>query len=285
MKRVVLSSIVTLLFLSSGCSEETILKEEKQNHAGETSHVKGEEDDISSNEAPLSEQELRFMFSDVKSYMGRDVHFTGRVFSVEKDADGVYLQVWQDPDALNNNTIIGYTDSTLDVKEDDYVEVLGTIADEFEGENAFGGVVTAPVIRAEEINVLTYKEAIAPTVLEVEINEEISQHGYIVKVQKIEFAANETRVYVEVENDSNEKINVWIYDTKLIQGSRQFDVEYNYDADYPEIQSTINPGIQSEGIFTFAPLDHEGGELTFVIEGSSDDWEVEIQPFTFEIVW
>lgn len=48
------------------------------------------------------------------------------------------------------NTIV-YTDQT-DLNMDDYVRVRGEMLGSFEGENAFGGAITAPAIQASEVS-------------------------------------------------------------------------------------------------------------------------------------
>ena len=49
------------------------------------------------------------------------------------------------------NTIV-YTDQTdLDLNTDDYVRVRGEVLGSLEGENAFGGSITAPTVQASKV--------------------------------------------------------------------------------------------------------------------------------------
>ncbi|MBO8157855.1 MAG: hypothetical protein H0Z32_15635 [Bacillaceae bacterium] len=58
--------------------------------------------------------------------------------------------------------------------------------------------------------------------------------------------------------------------------------QYNYEAEYPEVQSDILPGVSSEGIITFPPLPEDASKFQLYFEGSSDNWELDFQPFVFE---
>src|SRR5690606_29873495 len=103
------------------------------------------------NKGPIPAEELEKMYGDPKKYKGREVEFYARVFvEPERDSDGVYLQVF-----MNNNdernVIVGIDDPDLDVATDDSLKIKGTVEDVMEGENALGGKVTAPVIKASSI--------------------------------------------------------------------------------------------------------------------------------------
>ena len=69
---------------------------------------------------------------------------------------------------------------------------------------------------------------------------------------------------------------------KIIQNSKQYEQQYNFQADYPELQSEILSGVISEGIITFPALDKDQS-FKFIIEGHCDDYTLKFDPFEFEI--
>jgi hypothetical protein len=72
------------------------------------------------------------LVSDPDAHKGARVDFVGRVLTTpERDKDGVYLQVYEDPQNAENNTIVGYPDPSFRVAEDDYVHVTGTVKGTF----------------------------------------------------------------------------------------------------------------------------------------------------------
>jgi len=81
----------------------------------------------------------------------------------EYDEDGVYLQMWGDIKDSENNTIVYIPDAEFEVQQNDYIRVVGLIGDPFTGTNAFGAEITAPTVTANEYEVLSYINAVSPT--------------------------------------------------------------------------------------------------------------------------
>lgn len=233
---------------------------------------------------PVSWADFDKVYSDPDSYKNREVEFYGKVFvEPEKDSKGTYLQVFTANKGQDNNVLVGIEDTKLDVKEDDIVHIKGTVKGSESGTNAFGAEIKAPRIVASSVEKATYVEAFSPAKKTVEVNKEINQHGYILTLQKLELADDETRAYVKIKNSSSDKITFYDFNCKLTQGSTQIKQERNYDAKYPEIDGDILPGIEAEGVVSFAPAKIDGDVIKFISEGYSDNYELDFEPFTFEV--
>ena len=110
--------------------------------------------------SPMSEDEITQMYSDPDSFKGRTLELYGRVFNEpEYDDDGVYFQMWGDPENGERNTIVACKDTSLKLQDDDYVHILGSVSGKHEGENALGSKITAPAIVADSVEVVTYQQA------------------------------------------------------------------------------------------------------------------------------
>ena len=116
-----------------------------------------------------------------------------------------------------------------------------------------------------------------------EVNEEIDQHGFVVKLEKIEVAEKQTRAYLKVVNNMKDKISFYTHSTKLIVGNKQLEEEYVYEANLPEVQSELLPGTETEGIIVYPALELDEPKLQYYAEGYSSDYEISIDPFVFEI--
>ena len=149
---------------------------------------------------PMSEEEIAQMYSDPEQFVGRSLELFGQVFtSPEYDDTAVYFQMWADPTNGDWNTVVAYNDSSFQLEADDYVRVSGVVQDVYEGENMMGGTIVAPMITANSVEVISYKEAVAPTLYEATIDQPTqTQLGYSVELQAVELAEQETRVYVSV---------------------------------------------------------------------------------------
>lgn len=234
----------------------------------------------------LKEEDYEKLYSDPKKYKGYELEITGKVFAEpEKDEKGTYIQLWADPENAEKNTLVAINDPKFKIKTDDYVKVEGIIKDEFEGENAFGGTITAPIVLAKNIEVVDYLTAVSPTLKEVKVNKEIDQYGIKVTLNKIEIAENQTRVYIKIKNDTKEKASFYPGSAKLIVGNKQLEEEYidSETTGLQEIQNEMLPNIETEGVIVYPEIDLGEKQIKLNAEVSSENYDLEFKPYTFDI--
>lgn len=229
---------------------------------------------------PLKGDEIKTLYTSTENFKGRCVEIIGKVFNSPEYVDGaVSLQMWADTENSDNNIIVYVADGDFKVKLDDYVKIVGIVGDVFKGKNAFGADVSAPTVKAKEYSVITYQEAVMPTISQMEINQTQTQFGYNVTLQKVEFAQKETRVFVKFENKGSAKFNLYSSNAKIIQNGKQYEEQSNWDADYPEIQTDLIVGTTTEGIIIFPAI--EESSFKIILEASSDNYEERIKDFVF----
>ncbi|WP_054950750.1 hypothetical protein [Numidum massiliense] len=242
----------------------------------------GKEEPVS--DEPLSPAELKKMYANPDEYKGARVQFAAKIFVEPEHHKGqIGIQAYLDPDEYEQNIVIYSDDPDIDVNNGDIISVTGVVQGEFSGANAFGGDVTVPAIDAEHIEKTDYVTAFAEAQKEVDINDTQHQHGYKVTVEKMELAEKETRVYLSITNESKNKIEFYDFNTKLVADNKQHEIVDTLNDDYPQVQSEILPGVTSEGVLVFPKLDSEQGKVTLYLEGSSDNYELDFEPFQFEI--
>ena len=231
---------------------------------------------------PMKGDEIKSLYTTPENYKNNCVEIIGKVFTApEYTDDGIAIQMFADYKNFENNTIVYISNKDFDVKVGDYVKIIGIVGDPFKGENALGGVVTAPTLTAKEYSVISYQDAVVPTIKSIDVNQTQTQFGYSITVQKVEYAETETRVYVKVDNQGAEKFSLYSFDTKLSQNGKQYEEQDNWDANYPVIQTDLLVGNSTEGIIVFPPI--EDGTFTLTFEGGSDNWEEDLQPYIFNI--
>ena len=275
--------IVLMLFIAGSTIFFACSDQDNSNSVGDsTGETSNSVEDLTEGDLILAD-EFNLVYSNPKEYKGRKVEFYGKIFiEPEKDAEGTYLQMYTLNQGSDGNTVVAIQDPNLDVSNGDIVYVKGVVGDVFEGTNAFGATILAPTILASSIEKSDYATAFSPALKVIEVNQEINQHGYSMTLERIELAASETRVYLKIKNDSSDNISFYSFNSVIIQGSNQISEEDNWDADYQEINSEIFPGVTSQGVVTFAPVDIQGENLKLVFEGSSDDYYLDFEPFIFE---
>ncbi len=228
--------------------------------------------------------EIANVYASPNDYKGKYIQLTGKVFTdPEKGSTSVSFQMFHDVENSEQNTVVICRDASLDVKKGDFVKVDAKIDGVFSGANAFGGQVSALQVTADTAEISSYAEIIAPAIKTIEpTNATKDQHGCVVAVTKIEIAENETRVYVTATNNSDQEMTLYSFNAKLLQGAKQIEEVYNYNADYEEVQSEILPGMSSSGIILFDRIDPDTAFQVY-IEARNDNYRLDFEPYTFDI--
>ena len=105
---------------------------------------------------PLSDSEIKRMYSNPSDYIGSTVELVGVIFGgVDYDGDGIYFQMWADPENIDYNTVVAYFAPELTLEDGQYIRISGTVIDVFEGENMMGGQIVAPAIQADTLEVIS----------------------------------------------------------------------------------------------------------------------------------
>ena len=217
-----------------------------------------------------------------QDYIGSTVELVGVIFGgVDYDGDGIYFQMWADPENIDYNTVVAYFDPELTLEDGQYIRISGTVIDVFEGENMMGGQIVAPAIQADTLEVISYKDAVRPTVATATtINNTVEQYGYSVTVQSVELAEKETRAYISVTNNGSSEFSLYGFNMVLIQDGTQYEYTPNYMAHYPELQSSIRTGITTEGVVVFPAIQQEPFQI--IMEASTYDWNQPLQEYIFD---
>lgn len=221
--------------------------------------------------------------SNPEKYKGEVVQWGAKVFTdPEKDNDGVYFQAYEGGD--NNNFAISYGKPDFNVKDDDFIIVIGKISGKFKGTNAFGAKLEIPAMEAISIEKATRNDVVAPTESTVSVNKSDVQHEFSVTLDKIELAKNETRFFVKLKNDGKDTVNFYDFNSKVTQGSKQYESESSYDTG-KDLPSEILPGVEVEGIVLFPAIDKEQKQLTVHLDKpSGGDYSLDWKEIKFDVV-
>lgn len=233
----------------------------------------------------VSEKDIKKVYSDPEKYEGKYIKVSGQVFlEPETDDDAIYFQMFADPENSNLNTLVSYNKTEFEINDGDYVEIDGRITGGFDGENAFGGSVSAVKVIANKVKKSSYINVVSPTIKEVVTDGLVnSQNGVDISISKVEFAKKETRVYYKVTNNSGSNYSFYDFNMKAVQNGKQIETESNYKANYPSVSGDILNGITSEGIASFPSLEQANFEIHFD-RGYSDNYDLDFNDFTLSIV-
>ena len=221
--------------------------------------------------------------SNPDSYKGKYITFNVRsIDKIQEDSDTIYYQAYTDTNYGNSVIVEAPKDTVPVVTTSDYAIIDGKIDGTYSGTTIVGVDKDWAYIVADSITPSTYTDTFGKADATWDFADQIiSQNGVDVQVTKVEFNSIETRFYVTVTNNSSDAFNVWASDAKLVQGGQHYEETYNMDADYPELSTSLLPGATSSGVLVFPVVSQS--EMQLHIEGASDDWETEFQPFEFTL--
>ena len=217
-------------------------------------------------------------------YKDSPVELVGKVFQQpETSGGGIAFQMWADPNKSDWNTIV-YASSIVDVATDDYVRVVGTVGDQFKGENMMGAEMIVPTINADSVEIVDAMAAAPAAIKTVTVDDSQSQHGVTLTLEKVEYAESETRVFLTFANDSKDKASFYSFSAKAVQGSKQYseDTSSSFMNGYPQIESDLLPKTRSSGVVVFPEMDPDK-TTRFVFEVSSEDYTVTFKRYVFRV--
>ena len=228
--------------------------------------------------------DINAVVTNPDSYKGKYIKFCGIVSSVESDEDAYGLQVYVDLD-YNNSVLVEVPKSLLPEipKSDDFLNIDAKIDGSYNGQTVMGVDSTWARLTAESVEKTTYVDSFGKADTTWDFTDKvIDQNGMKVEVTKVEFAKDETRFYVTATNNSSATMSLWTYSAKVIQNGQQLEQSYgNYYANYPELSSDLLPGASSSGVLVFDAM--EPSDMQLYIDGTTDNWEIEFSPFTFDL--
>lgn len=218
--------------------------------------------------------------SDPDAHKGAQVEIIGKVFMPPDKTDkGAFWQMWANTKDSKYNTLVAYSNPDFTIKNGDFVRVTGVVRGKHTGENAFGAKVTALIIDADSATVMDALAVASPAKYTASVNQSQKQHDLTVSIEKIEFAEDETRVFLKINNASKNKGSFFSHGTKIQQGKKQFDSVYK--SDYPQAQSEILPGVETAGVISFPVMAKEQTKL--ILEARTDNYYLNFKPYIFDI--
>ncbi|MCR3761460.1 hypothetical protein KYB31_21030 [Clostridium felsineum] len=232
----------------------------------------------------LSKSEFEKMYpTNSGGYVGRKANFYAKVSNDPKSGDGrVYIQC-EAENSLNMNTLVKVKSSNLDIKKDDVIHVVGHVIKSSGDDKSSDSMDGTPTIKATKVEKTDYATAFDPAVKTIQMNQDQNQNGFVITVQKVEVSKNVTRVYLGLSNTSNNTVSINTFESKLIQGSNQIDISEEQSMNYPQIQTQLMQGIKSQGVLVFKNVNLGGDNVKFTITASSQDYNVQFQPYQFDI--
>ena len=199
--------------------------------------------------------------SDPSSYASATVELFGEVGQVQHDEERTYIEVWMDARNLEQQTVVVYNRPDFN-PIGNYIRVLGTVGEKFEGETQFGVAVTLPTVDADSVESLIELPAHTtyPSVS--------STKGRVrITVTTIQAAPNETRVAIDIDNESASDFSFYPSRWKLVANGRVIKTRDRWEAVEVTAHSAYSVYV------VFKPISKDA-DLRLTIEGTSENLAV-----------
>ena len=230
----------------------------------------------------VSESELEKVYISPDDYKGKYIKVSGRVAQDSKiQEDKIYFEMYADPHGYNNVTEIYYLGENS-FELGDVVTVDGKITGAHVYTDIYGNEVVALKIESDNVVEGNYIDCFSPTIKEVIIEETIDQYGYAFTINKIEYAEEETRLYVTITNAGDAELDVSENKIIMVQNQKQYKRQSNQFANYESIDTTLYPDTVTSGIITFPPMRTESGGKIYCEAYCEDIENVKLEPYIFE---
>lgn len=232
----------------------------------------------------FTNENLRMLFENPKLYIGLPANIVGRVDKIIKsDQKGTQLSL-----VVNSNNsqetrsiVVRYKNPDGDIEFSSYVKVNGSVQDTAETlDNR-----QAPVIVADKVEPIADPwSSLAPSQFTIYPNKTVKQNGNIVLLEKVEFAQEETRIFVTMRNEGPAKDVLVLANPLARQGISEFkELTGTYRTPLPAAME-LQPQQEARSVVFLEPLDRKKNSASFVL-GSTNDILTGQKPYVFNVKW
>jgi len=232
---------------------------------------------------PFSNADYYNLDENPDDYIGRQGTVYGQISNIVEYTDGSADVIILPDIGLVPRAFLLKAKSKGNLIKGDFVKATG----EFAGLEQVGILGEEPAIevtKIEKVDPFIAIPIMTPPIKVVTVKQTKNQQGFIVTLEKIDFTEDHTRAYIRVKNESPDEVSLFASSASAVQGSRQFETEPTI-ADLPTLPSDILPSIEAQEVVVFERLDIESKQARFVFEGSSENFDIDIEPFAFEVTW
>ena len=226
----------------------------------------------------IDDSTFDLFYSSPESHISKKISITGKIFNtMAPSGDSGGLQIYhlgnQDKDTIISYSLSQIGNSFID---DECVKIEGSAGPTYQYTNAFGAYRTSPMIFASSIQKIDCLDMVDPKAKIIPIGQSLEKGGIKVTLNKVEFDDKNTRAFLTIENTNDDEDEILrFYDTsnsKAFQGKRQYEAQYS--SSYPDISSSIPPGIEESGVVLFEPLEYGmDTKLEFDMSIGLDDYK------------
>lgn len=113
------------------------------------------------------------------------------------------------------------------------------------------------IVTTTNVESSTYEEALSQSIKTVEINAGKTQNDFEITIEKIEFSNIETRVFVDLKNNTKFNLDLLGFNYNIIAGEQSYSYMYSDKKHYEEPDESLAPNTSSSGTIILKPINIE----------------------------
>lgn len=208
----------------------------------------------------LTNQDWPVVHADPGAAVGQRVVLRARVYSVAQVAGDLRLCAWVDFDNDQLSTVLRIPDRTEGVERDNFVWVEGTVSNVADAE-AGCGETPQPEVQVSGLTV-TDRLGVRPALRMAQVGQALERRGVRVVLERIEFAAEETRIYFALENRREETLLAFATGLVIDIDGTEIPAIIPIGEGIPAPRGRVAPGSIEHGGFQFPALTPDGPPIT-----------------------
>lgn len=222
--------------------------------------------------------------ADPGAAIGQQVVLRARVYSVVEKLDHLMLCAWVDFDNDQLSTVFRIPGAREGVERDDFVWVEGMVAGVAEPEDGCGNAVQ-PEVEVTHLTV-TDRIGVRPALRVEQVGQALERRGVRVVLERIEFAAEETRIYFTLDNRREETLLAFATGLVIDVDGTEIPAIIPIGEGVPAPRGRVAPGTTEHGGFQFPALAPDGPAITVRWRGAREapsgeeigDWTWVVDP-------
>lgn len=214
----------------------------------------------------LTNRDWPVAHADPAAAVGHQVVLRARVYSVGQVGDDLVLCAWIDFDNDQLSTVFRIPDRMEGVERDNFVWVEGTVTRVAEPEDGCGAG-GQPEIEVTYLTV-TDRLGVRPALRVVQVGQALERRGVRVVLERVEFAAEETRIYFTVENRRDETLLAFATGLGIEIEGTEIPAVIPIGQGIPPPRGRVAPGAIEHGGFQFPALEPGGPPITVRWQGA-----------------
>jgi hypothetical protein len=216
----------------------------------------------------LTNTEWPSVHSDSAAIRDRQVNLRGRVYTEPVLTDkGLVFKAWVDFDNDQLSTEFFVPGVPSGIGKDDFVWVVGRVTTPAIEDGANG---VDPVVEVERLTV-TDRAGVRPARRILRVQQALEHNGVRVVLERVEFAIEEVRIYVSVENKGQEVLKAFGTGLRIELGETQIPAVIPVGKGLRAPRGLVEAGVTESGGFQFPPFDPEG--RLFIVRWSNLGFE------------